>query len=64
MLLADRGVYMPPVLDESGFRYLIAVNSQHRVICQQRVFSEAEVSGVTAMLQRYLEQVDPIKTAA
>lgn len=61
MKLLDRGVYLIPCYDEAGYRYLVAVDSRHRVIRRQRLFSTDEVPDQTAMLARMLDREDPVK---
>lgn len=58
--LHDRGVYLTRALDEYGYRYLIAVDSHHRVIRRHRIFNPGELDEQTQVLARWLEREDPL----
>lgn len=62
--LLPRGVYDPKVLTESGHRYLLAVDSQGRCIKRTLYFRGDEREQVAAMLERFLDQQDPVRVSA
>jgi hypothetical protein len=71
MKLFERGVYLPPCYDTDGYRFLVAINSNHQQVRKQRLFSGSlkrggapdagEVEQQTIMCKRLLDMVDPLR---
>jgi hypothetical protein len=60
MHLLERGVYFVPCLDEGGFYFLAVVDSRHRVIHRQRLFSLNEKRDQARACWRLLNCEDPL----
>lgn len=62
MKLLERGVYLPHVLDQDGYYFLNVVSSENRVIHRHRLFNLDEADARTALLKRWLDRIDPVRT--
>jgi hypothetical protein len=61
--LLDRGVYVAPLLTESGEQLMFAVDAGHHLIAKRAYNSAEEESSAARWLWRILDNADPLLAA-